>query len=114
MKPVHIFFIFPIVLITSYAAFRNPFSSRFVDNASQLGMTKSDFIATDGSLFWQNMFYDENNTYCEGLIYREEIEHGGNTFVQGEASALNSIFLYINNIWHKLLIEFISLFHLAK
>lgn len=96
MKPTHIFTILMLAMITSCAAFRNPYSSRFVDNAPQLGMAKPDFVAIYGSPFRQNVFYDENNAYCEELIYREEIEHRGGTFVQGEPRALNSIFLFRN------------------
>lgn len=96
MKPTHIFYVLLIAILASCGVFRSAYSSRFVDNAPQLGMTKSDFVAMYGSPFRQNVFYDEDGVYCEELIYREEIEHGGSTFVQGEHRALNSIFLFKN------------------
>lgn len=89
-----IFFLF--TLLPACASFRSVYSSRFVDIPPQLGMTKADFVAIYGNPFRQNVFYDEYKVYCEELIYREEINHGGSIFQVGEMRALNSIFLFKN------------------
>ncbi len=62
--------------------------SRFVKNAPRLGMTKQAFIDAYGVPLRQNIFYDENSSYCEELIYRELINNSG------EERAINSIFLF--------------------
>lgn len=94
----NIFFISFVLLIfvSSCDSLRLSNSSRFVLNAPQLGMNKADFVSIYGAPFRQNVFYDEQNVYCEELVYREEIEHGGNAFRTGEFHALNSIFLFKN------------------
>lgn len=94
MKQIRFLILFLFALLTACSTFRSVYSSRFVDNAPQLGMAKADFLAVYGKPFRQNVFYDEHDVYCEELIYREEINHGGSTFVQGEWRALNSIFLF--------------------
>lgn len=96
MKPTHLLFVFFLMMITACGVFRGTYSSRFVENAPQLGMAKADFVAMYGTPLRQNTFYDENNVYCEELIYRERIDHDGGTFVQGELRAINSIFLFRN------------------
>lgn len=98
MKPtIQLFFtLLSLAFLTSCSAFKGTYSSRFVGNSPQLGMEKSAFVAMYGSPLRQNAFYDENNVPCEELIYREEIEHGGGTFTQGEYRALNSVFLFKN------------------
>lgn len=83
-----------VLLVTSCAAWRSPYASRFVTDPPHLGIDKEQFVGVYGAPFRQNVFYDENNVYCEELIYREEIEHGGTTFIQGEQRAVNSIFLF--------------------
>lgn len=70
--------------------------SQFVDNAPQLGISKTDFIAIYGSPVSQNIFYDADSIFCEELIYRERIELGGNAFYHGEIRAINSTFLFKN------------------
>ncbi len=54
----------------------------------RLGMTKQAFIDAYGVPLRQNIFYDENSSYCEELIYRELINNSG------EERAINSIFLF--------------------
>lgn len=83
-------------LMASCSAWRSAYASRFVTNPPQLGASKDSFVTAYGAPFRQNVFYDDHHDYCEELIYREEIEHGGGTFVKGEDRAVNSIFLFKN------------------
>lgn len=89
-------FVALLLLMTSCAAWRSPYASRFVTDPPGLGMDKDQFVGIYGAPFRQNVFYDEDNAYCEELIYREKIDHGGTTFTQGEERAINSIFLFKN------------------
>lgn len=71
-----------------------PTTSRFVAQTPHIGMDKETFVATYGAPFRQNVYYDDNNAYCEELLYRERIEHGATTYASGELRVVNSIFLF--------------------
>ena len=83
-----------IAFLVSSCGLIAPFSSRFVDVAPELGMSKEKFLSIYGTPLRQNIFYDEDNTYCEELIYRERIEYDARWYSRGEERAINSIFLF--------------------
>ena len=76
----------------------NRYHSRFTENPPNLGMDKASFMATYGSPFRYNTYYDDSGELCEELIYREIIEHEGGTFTLGDVRAVNSIFEFRNKI----------------
>ena len=83
-----------MALLASCGSLRHPYVSRFVTNHPRLGMDKESFVATYGTPYRQNSFFDEDNRFCEELIYREIIAHGGTWYSEGEVRALNSIFFF--------------------
>ena len=76
----------------------NRYHSRFTEHPPNLGMDKASFMATYGSPFRYNTYYDDSGELCEELIYREIIEHEGGTFTLGDVRAVNSIFEFRNKI----------------
>lgn len=76
----------------------HPYHSRFAKNPPSLGIDKASFMATYGSPYRYNTYYDDSGALCEELVYREIIEHEGGTFTFGDVRAVNSIFEFKNNI----------------
>lgn len=84
------------LLVSCGATYR--YQSRFTENPPNLGIDKAAFMASYGSPFRYNSYYDDSGALCEELIYREIIEHEGGTFTFGDVRAVNSIFQFRNKI----------------
>ena len=96
MKVKKFFWIATISLLLISCGTMHRYQSRFTENPPSLGIDKATFMATYGSPFRYNSYYDDSGALCEELIYRETIDHGGGTFTFGDVRAVNSIFQFRN------------------
>lgn len=92
MKTRIVLLVASLVFLGSCATMYCKKGTDFSPKNVQLGMSKEDFIEKFGEPYRQNFYYNDANTYCEELFYKENILTGN--MLYGEYIELLSVFLF--------------------